>query len=242
LFCKSICMENHTVSSRDDPQNLLSATGDLSRRVRLIQRGAWFPLLVFAAVTLAALPFYRYGHPHRHCASTGGGYICSIHSPLALWYWPFALLVAYVATSWFYLHRAHQRGVGTRVRPYVVVGAVLALLTTGWALWADAHPAFLAETLHLGSSQHTDLLYRIVSPAGAIGLALLLLARIERSWPLLTLTVVYFIATVAPVHLGQIAHPSPWAFQPHLLLDGSVLLIGGIILALTQRAQERSTA
>src|SRR5439155_1502789 len=116
LLCKPICTVNHPVPSRDDPQNLLSATRDLTRR---------------------------------------------------------------------------------------------ALLTTGWALWADAHPAFLAETLHLGSSQPTDLLYRIASPAGAIGLALLLLARIERSWLLLTLTVVYFIVTVAPVHLGQIAHPSP---------------------------------
>src|SRR5439155_2323555 len=192
-------MVNHPVPSRDDPQNLLSATRDLTRRVRLTQRGAWFPLLVFAAVTLTAIPFYRYGHPQRHCASTGGGYVCSIHSALALWYWPVALLVAYVAISWCYLHRAHQRGVGTRVQPYVVVGAVLALLTTGWALWADAHPAFLAESLHLGSSQPTDLLYRIASPAGAIGLALLLLARIERSWLLLTLTVVYFIVTVAPV-------------------------------------------
>jgi hypothetical protein len=198
---------------------------------------------VFAAVTLAAIPFYRYGHPHRHCTSTrGGGYVCSIHSSLALWYWPVALLVAYVAISWFYLHRAHQRGVGTRVQPYVVVGAVLALLTTAWVLWADAHPVFLAETLRFGSSQPTDFLYRIASPAGGIGLALLLLAWIERSWPLLTLTVAYSIIIVATVGIGRFAHPSPWDFLPHLVLDGGVLLIGGIILALTQRSQGPSTA
>src|SRR5437763_1049140 len=132
-------MTNHPVPSGPDPQNLLSATRDLTRRVRLTQRGAWFPLLVFAAVTLAAIPFNRYGHHPIHCTSThGGGHVCIAYSALALWYWPVAILAAYVAISWFYLHRAHQRGVGTRVAPYVVVGAVLALLTTAWTLWAYA--------------------------------------------------------------------------------------------------------
>jgi hypothetical protein len=232
-------MTNHPVPGRDDPHDLLSDTRDLTRRVRLTQRGAWFPLLVFAAATLAATPFYRYGPHPKHCASTpGGGYVCTIHSALALWYWPVALLVAYVAITSFYLHRAHQRGVGTRVQPYVGVGAVLALITTAWALWAAAHPALLAEYVRPGSF----FLYQLASPAGAIGLALLLLAWIERSWPLLALTVAYLIVTVANVVIGRHAPPSPWAFLPHLLLDGGVLLIGGILLALTQRAQVPSTA
>jgi hypothetical protein len=229
---------------QDDPENLLSATRDLTRRVRLTQRGAWFPLLVLAAVTLGATPFNRYGPHPIHCTSShGGGHVCIAYSALALWYWPVALLAAYVAISWFYLHRARQRGVGTRVQPYVVVGAVLALLTTAWALWVYAHPAFLAETLRLGSSQPATFLDRIASPAGAIGLALLLLAWIERSWPLLVLTAVYLIVTTSTVGIGaRFSHPSPWAFLPHLLLDGAVLLVGGIILALLQRAQGRSTA
>jgi len=237
-------MTNQPGPARDDAQSLLSATRDLTRRVRLTQRGAWFPLLVFAAVTLGATPFNRYGHHPIHCTSTqGGGRVCIAYSALALWYWPVALLAAYVAISWFYLHRARRRGVGTRVQPYVVVGAVLALLTTAWTLWAYAHPAFLAETLRLGSSQPATFLDRIASPAGAIGLALLLLAWIERSWPLLALTAVYLLATTSTVGFGaRFSHPSPWAFLPHLLLDGTVLLVGGIILALVQRAQGRSTA
>jgi hypothetical protein len=194
-------------------------------------------------VTLAAIPFYRYGHYSIHCASTQGGvHACVIYSALALWYWPGALLVAYVAISWLYLHRSHLRGVGTRVLPYVVVGAVLALVMTVWARWADDHPVFLAESLHLGSSQPTAFLYRIANQAGAIGLALLLLAWIERSWPLLAVTFVYLIVSVASVRTGQVSHPSPWDFLPHLLLDGGVLLIGGIIVALTQRVQRPSTA
>lgn len=237
-------MMNQPGPARDDAQSLLSATRDLTRRVRLTQRGAWFPLLVFAAITLGATPFNRYGHHPIHCTSSqGGGHVCIAYSALALWYWPVALLAAYVAISWFYLHRGRRRGVGTRVQPYVVVGAVLALLTTAWTLWAYAHPAFLAETLRLGSSQPATFLDRIASPAGAIGLALLLLAWIERSWPLLALTVVYLLATTSTVGFGaRFSHPSPWAFLPHLLLDGAVLLVGGIILALIQRAQGRSTA
>jgi hypothetical protein len=128
------------------------------------------------------------------------------------------------------------------VQPYVLVGAVLAVVTTSWALWADGHPAFLAETLRLRTSQPTNFLYRIASPAGAIGLALLLLALIERSWPLLSLAVVYLVVNALPVYIGGFGHPSPWAFLPHLVLDGGVLLIGGIIVALTQRAQGPSSA
>jgi hypothetical protein len=93
------------------------------------------------------------------------------------------------------------------------------------------------------SSQPATFLDRIASPAGAIGLALLLLAWIERSWLLLVLTAVYLIVTTSTVGIGaRFTHPSPWAFLPHLLLDGAVLLVGGIILALIQRAQGRSTA
>src|SRR2546423_3982349 len=100
-------MTNHPVPSGADPRNLLSATRDLVRRVRLAQRGAWFPLLVFAAVTLAAIPFNRYGRHPIHCSSIrSAGDVCTAYSALALWYWPVALLAAYLAISWFYLRRS----------------------------------------------------------------------------------------------------------------------------------------
>jgi hypothetical protein len=227
-----------------EPQSLLATAHELTRQVRREQRGAWFPLLVFAVVTFAATPFVRYGHRHpTHCTSVQGGYVCSSYSALALWYWPVALLLAYLPISWFYLIRSRQRGMGTRIQPYIVLGVVLVGLTTAWALWAAAHPAFLAGTLHVGSgAQPTDVLYRIASPAGAIGLALLLLARIERSWALATITAAYLIVVVAAFDVGRLTHPSPWAFLPHLLIDGGVLLVGGAVLALIQRAQGPSAA
>jgi hypothetical protein len=227
-----------------DPQHLLATTRELTRHVRHLQRGGWFPLLVFTAVTFAAIAFDRYGrHAAAHCTSLqGGGYVCAGYSPLTLWYWPVALLLAYVAISGFYLHQARLRGVGTRVQPYVLVGVLLALLATAWALWSTAHLGFLAESLHLGYSQPTDFLNRIASPAGAIGLALLLLAWIERSWLLLAITAVYLIIVVATIRLGGITHPTPWAFLPHVLLEGGVLLLGGAALALTQRPRGPSAA
>ena len=227
----------------DDARSLLTESRDLTHRVRLSQRGAWFPLLVFAAVTFAAIPFHRYG-PHRiHCSATnGGGRTCLAYPAWAVWYWPVALLVAYVVIGWFYVRRSDRHGVGTRVGPYVTVGVVLTVLVTAWALWANAHPAFLVDALHLPSSQPSRILYRIASPAGAIGLALLFLAWIERSRPLLTVTIVYLIVSVATVGIGRFAHPTPWAFLPHVLIDGAVLLIGGIVLAATQEEARPSSA
>ena len=190
-------MSNQSASASDDPRVLLSTTHDLTQRVRLAQRGAWFPLLVFAAVTFGAIPFSRYGGHPTHCSSVQGrGTVCLIHSSLALWYWPIALLVAFVLISWFYLRRSEQRGVGTRVQPFVAVGVVLTALGALWAFWAAAHPAFLVATLHVGPNEPSRFLYRIASPAGVIGLALLLLAWIERSRPLLIVTVVYLLVAV----------------------------------------------
>ncbi len=236
-------MVNLTGPSSDDPQQLLSTTRDLTRRVRIAQRGAWFPLLVFAAVTFAAIPFNRYGRHAMHCGSLhGGGKVCVAYSSLALWYWPLGLLAGYAAISWFYIRRSHQRGVGTRVLPYVAVGTVLVVAIMAWAVWADTHPAFLAGALRLPTDQPIDALNRLANPATAIGFALLLLAWIERSWQLLALTVAYLFVAVATVGLGSFADPTPWAFLPHFLVDAGVLAVGGVLLAVAQRAQGPSSA
>jgi hypothetical protein len=211
--------------------------------VRLEQRASWFPLLVFAAATFAAAPFDRYGRRSANCTSIdGGGHVCTAYSAFALWYWPVALLLSYVAISWFYLNRSRRRGLGTRAQPYVIVGVVLVLLITGFGLWALAHPALRSEVVgaHVQSTtQIANYIYRIASPAGAIGVAMLLLARIERSWVLLAVTAGYLIVVLAPLNT-RVGPPSPWSFLPHLLVDGGVLLVGGLLLALIQRAPRRS--
>src|SRR5262252_3722166 len=170
-------------ASGDDPRQLLAGTRELTRQVRRAQRATWFPLLVLAAVTFAAIPF-RYS-PHRlgTCAATGPGRVCSVYPPALLVYWPTALVVAYAAIAAFYIHRSQARGVGTRVRPYVVAGIILALAMTGSLVWTLYHP--LAFTLNgpglfsAGPALHSYSL--------AIGLALVVLARAERSGALLAL-------------------------------------------------------
>jgi hypothetical protein len=152
-----------------------------------------------------------------------------------------ATVLGYGLISWFYLARSRRHGVGTRSQPYVIVGIVLLALVLAWAFWAQAHPAFLAETLHVAAgSQPSSALYRIASPAGAIGLALLLLARIERSWVLFAVTVVYLVV-VTTVEVGPFTHPSPWTFLPHVLADGGVLLFGGVALLLLQHRHNPSS-
>jgi hypothetical protein len=223
--------------AENDPRALLSQTRALAAQVRRARRGAWFPLLVFATITVAAAPFNRYGPHPRHCAApTPDTLVCSIAPTLALWYWPIAVLAAYVAIGWFYVHRSRRLGLATTTAPYLGLGALLTVLTAAWAWWADHHPGFLIDTLHLQPGQQSEFLYRIAGPAGAVGLALLLLAWTERSLPLLAVTLVYLAVEVGSAGVNWFHRPTPWAFLPHLLIDAAVLLVGGILLAVTQRA------
>ena len=220
------------------PRELLATTRELTKRVRGAQRGTWFPLLLFALVTLAATPFDRYGHRAVvACAPVAGGRVCSVYSPWAFFYWPVALVAAYVAITGFYLRRSRSLGVGTRVRPYVAAGIVLALLLTALSLWAAHNPASVSQSDILG--QHlplTRIPYQLAVPTAAIGLGLLVLARVERSWALLGFTVVYLVAGLAAGNFGRvITRPSPWAFLPHLVVTAGVLLLGSLGFWLTQR-------
>ena len=209
---------------------MLSGSRVLARRVRAEQRAVWFPLLVFAAVTFGAIPVDRFGHLVLTCraapvAAGPTGRICTAYSSPSFVYWPVALVLAYVAIAAFALHRARTRGVGTRVLPYVVVGIVIAVVVTGAALWAAHHPGVGAPSS----------LYRLIGPAAAIGLALLVLAWVERSVALFAVTVGYLAIVLIPINFGWVTHhPSPWFFLPRLLIDGTVLLLAGLGFALAQ--------
>ncbi len=226
------------------PRDLLATNRELTRRVRNAQRGAWFALLLLALVTLAATPFDRFGHRAIvACAPVGaGGRVCTVYSPWAFFYWPVALVAAYAVIAGFYLHRSRALGVGTRVRPYVVAGIGLALVLTGLALWAAHNPAALAGRsdilgLHPVLSR---LPFQLAVPTVAIGLGLLVLARVERRWALVAFAVVYLVAGLAVgLAVGSsgavTARPSPWAFLPHVAVTAGVLLLGSLGFWLAQR-------
>ena len=91
-------MTSGTVFS-GDPRRRLAGTLELTRQVRGTQRATWFPLLVLAVVTFAAIAF-RYS-PHRlgTCAATGPARGCTVYPTALLVYWPTALVLAYVVIA-----------------------------------------------------------------------------------------------------------------------------------------------
>ncbi len=215
-------MTHESASQADNPRELLAAVRDLTRQVRAAQRGTWFPLLVFAVITLAAIPVYRYAPHHLGPCRSGprGTSFCAGYIPGALVYWPIALVLAYAAIAGFYVRHARRRGVGTHVRSYVVVGVVLAALLTAAGLWRAVHPftPALSVAVHL-----TPL--GLVSPAAAIGLALLVLAWAERSRALAVYGLVYLV--IVMVQSSRASHSlSPWYFLPQLLIPAVLLLAG----------------
>lgn len=215
----------------DDPRVLLSNSRELAQRVRKAQRATWLPLLVVAAVTFAAIPVLRFGGHHlATCLATApNGRVCTVYSNARFVYWPIALVLAYAGIAAFYLRRSRAQGIETRVRPYAIAGIIMAVALTAAALWEVHHPS--ANPAGLNS-----LPLRLANPACAIGLALLVLAWAERNRALLLLTLAYLVVALVPVSFGWVMAPlSPWSFVPRLVIDGSLLLVGGIGFALAQR-------
>jgi hypothetical protein len=224
-------MTTDSVPAGADPRRLLADTRRLAHRVRLAQRVTWFPLLVLAAVTFVAIPVERYGPRDVHCQAIQDGTTCTFWLDGAVVYWPLALLLAYVAIAYCYVRVARARGLNTRVLPYVLTGIVLAALFTAVGL-----------TLHFLVKPPFDLsaivirLIRLLEPAGAIGLALLVLARLERHLALLLFTLGYLVVVLVPIDFGWGTHWGPvWGFAPPLVISGGVLLLGGLGFALAQR-------
>jgi hypothetical protein len=224
-------MTDAPVSPQDGPRELLSATRRLTRQVRQAQRGTWFPLLLFAVLTLASIPIIHYNRHLIDCRAPHPDLrVCIAFAPASYVYWPLALVLAYAAIAAFYVHRARRRGVGTRVRPYVITGVIIAVVATGISLWLVTHPGVIG---YPSFAPPGFLLFRLVSPQGAIGLALLVLARVERNRALLVFGLVYLVI----VGFGWILIPrSPWLF---LASTAAVLLLGSLGFALAERRAQR---
>jgi hypothetical protein len=222
-----------------DPRRLLADVRALAHRVRLDQRMTWAALLVLAVVTLAAIPFDWFGmkvdcHPDGSCMTARRG---------LLYYWPLAMLLAYPTIAVWYLRAARARGLGARVLPYAITGAVTALVFPA---------AWLAVNLYFRSHPYPDaplpywlmVLDRLVMPWGMIGVALLVLAWLERNTGLLLFTVGYLalVLLVLPMNNGF--------SSPHLgiraamavpqLIIGIVLLLGALGFARADRRYRRT--
>ena len=231
-------MTSESVPPADSPHELLSTVRTLTRQVRVAQRGTWFPLLVFAAITVASIPIYRFAPRHLGPCRSGpnGGYVCTAVIRLGLVYWPIALMLAYAVIARFYIDQSRRRGVGTRIQPYVIAGVVLAVLLGGASLWRASHPLIPSSTQFLGAPVNRSL-YDFATPAVAIGLALLVLAWVERSLALLAYSLVYLAIVV--VSGGRMIHSrSLWSFLPNLLIPATLLLLGSGLFALIRPKNE----
>ena len=238
-------MAHESASQEDSPRELLAAVRDLTRQVRVAQRGTWFPLLVFATITLVAIPVYRYA-PNLDlfgtCRSRPQHTVCMAPNPTELGYWTVALVLAYAAIAGFYVRQSRRRGVGTPIRPYVVVGVALAVLMTAVSIWLTFHPLVPVPTgptdpVQIEVGPAVWLINGLASPLAVIGLALLVLAWVERHWALLAYTLVYL--AIGMVQGNQVIHSSsPWFFLPYLLVPAAVLLLGAAVFALFRPAAE----
>jgi hypothetical protein len=237
-------MTHDSAPPADTPHELLTAVRDLTRRVRVAQRGTWFPLLVLAVVTLAAIPIYRLGPDTPFvglCRSGPDWRVCSGRPVLLFVYWPVALVLAYAAIAGFYLRQSRRRGVGTRIRPFVVVGVVLAVALAGASLWLAYHPLVPLPTAPMDGPINVSPAMRAVtaldSPTAAIGLALLVLAWVERHPALLAFSIAYLVIVLWQ-GIQVIHTSSPWFFIPYLLVPAAVLLLGAAGFALFRPTTE----
>ncbi|GLW33335.1 hypothetical protein [Actinoplanes regularis] len=225
-------MTTESVPAGGDARRLLTEMRDLTRRVRVDQRVTWLALSVLAAATLIGIPF-DYLLLKLDC--TGGG-LCGFDRQGVLFYWPPVLLLAYAVIAFCYIRVARSRGLGARVLPFAFTGAGLTVLFL--AAWIGMR-GYLAH--HVVDHPFPDwvmLLDRLVAPWGLIGVALLVLARLERNLGLLLFTLGYLVVALVPVDFGWHWHGQERTmFLPQQIINGTVLLLGAIGFALAGRRQ-----
>jgi hypothetical protein len=227
-------MTTQSVPAGDDPRRLLADARALARRVRLTQRVTWLPLLVLALVMFGAIPAHRYGREViSGCEPQDIGQVCKVWYETVTYYWLTALALAYVVIVGGYLRVARARGVDARVWPYAIAG--IALVGLGFA-FAEMWIRLDALTYPEEPSAFLQFVFRLLDPPGAIGLALLVLAWLERHVALLLFAVVYLTVVAVPINFGWGAHwgPRTW-FVPQLVINGCVLLLGAIGFAVAGR-------
>jgi hypothetical protein len=227
-------MTSDAVPAGGDPRQLLADARGLARRVRLAQRVTWLPLLVLALVTFGAVPVYRFGHRvGRDCHAVDHGEVCKVWFQAGNYYWWAALVLAYVVIGGGYLRVARARGLGTRVLPYVLTGAGLVVLFTAiaWTWILLDTPTYTDRP-----SAFVQVLFRLLGPTGAIGLALLVLAWLERHVALLLFTLGYLAVVLVPITFGWgVGWGDQWGFAPPLVISGGMLLMGSVGFVLAQR-------
>jgi hypothetical protein len=221
---------------------LLQTVDRVKAGARSARRAYWFPLAVFGAVVLGAVPFYRRVGP-----SVSGGVGLDVGSfrlpgPLdivqgfdlpggGVWaslYWLIALPLGYVATAMYFRRRAQRTGVEGRTRPYVLTGLGLFLFLV---LISPGFGSFLRVPAQLIAWQQWPF-FQGLTPLLTIALGLFVLAGVERSAGLAAFSVAFLgVAIMCNTYnvenlfyrLG-LTVPAP---QINVILPGAMLLLAG---------------
>jgi hypothetical protein len=237
------------------PAELLEQVNALRRRARAARHAYWLPVLLFGVLTL--VPAYWYIEPDRGpdesvgiqptpvLAGLGGDFLT--RSSVIGWYWLVALIGSYLLTLGWYRWHAQRVGVQTSTRGYLVAGVVgtsigLALpfilryliLNTGTPV-GDATEWLTVPLSAMGN--------RGVVPHLIIGMGLLVLSRLERSWQLAAIAAGYTI-TVILVSLYFMSQGSDGTVEGSTFMLAAILpspiLIAGGVLALVSARRSRA--
>jgi hypothetical protein len=219
--------------SSTDPGAARDLVADLDRlreATRERSRVWWFPLTVFGALILLALPLHVNWSPgtaetettpsfwESLVVLTWGG-LDSPHPVLTGLYWFVALTVGYVGTGLYYRRHALATGLRHPVRWFVTLGLLLTVL-------------FLPLRVVLFMLP----LWRTTAAVVVVTLTVLVLAVRERDRRLWAVTVVLAAVTVLVnayntenllFRLG-VPYDGWWTALPNVALPGLVLLIGGL--------------
>jgi hypothetical protein len=219
---------------RDDPAALLLEVESLRARTRRSGRSWWFPLTLFGVLLICAAPLYRVSFVPGDqsfdiprflwpLVSVFSG-VFSDYPVLTALYWVAALTIGFVGSGLWYRREAQRIGLRRPVRAFVLTGLAI---TVG--------------LVFLQSVPYAWYLLFWVSFRGTLGIAiiavaLLVLARLERSAGL-TAVAVGFLAlavVVSTYNLENVVFPAgvirgEWAGATAVVAPGLVLLVSGLV-------------
>lgn len=214
-------------------------------------RGAWFPLLVFGALTLATIPLYDRPFGGGNSSSSMTPYYAGLPGArsqlVAYLFWLVFAPLGYVACGAWYRRRAGRLGVSFRWERWVAAGlglfallqALLAMPTGEPGRSIDIDTGDGVGVLITPSGPSAAVEFRagaaaFLTPLVAVAIGLLVLAWIERSWTVAVVAVLYggFTVIVNTYGLGQIP---PWIpgngfSQDELVAPANNLILLAILL------------
>jgi hypothetical protein len=146
--------------------------------------------------------------------------------------------LAYAAIAYSYIRVARARGLGARVMPYAITGAVTTLLFT--AVWVAERIYWAGRALPADPQPIPSWVLfvdRLIGPWGMIGIALLVLARLERNIALFAFTVGYLAVVLVPINFGWVGNGgnTRMYWVPGQVISATVLLLGAAGFALARR-------